>query len=104
MDSFCSMFSAAFNARQKAEVNFEPLFKTMSEGAPCLENTGAIDRGAKASGVRLVIDAMEMVIFASGSTTTSMELLPSNTGSSSIEFIKIDAQGRSGIGSGMSCP
>ena len=96
----CRVMPSAFpRERKKCETNSEPLSEVTWEGTPCFENTCATKSFANSGEVMVSWVGMNIPCFERRSTTTRMEVNPSEEGSCSMKSMEMECQGRAGMGS-----
>src|SRR5215471_1248669 len=83
---------------QNLDTKCLPRSDTMSDGAPCLENTWRRKRRATPSVSTFLCVGMKSAIFVSRHTTTKIASKPSERGKPSMKSMEMDDQGCSGMG------
>src|SRR5215469_2419865 len=92
------MLSMWYRDFQNLDTKCLPRSDTISDGAPCLENTCRRKRRATPSVSTFLCVGMKSPIFISWHTTTKIVSKPSEGGKPSIKSMEMDDQGRSGMG------
>ena len=100
VDSFVTVPRISRSRRQKWERNCGPRSEITSSRNPCNQIIWVRNNSAVALPEISLLHGMKWAIFVKPSSTTSTESKPLVVGRSVMKFKEIDAQGRSGRGSG----